>query len=267
MQVKKIIMYGLGLVLIFGIGVWGFNLYYFQTLKPKNAQVIKTNFGELFYPKGIVTEDSIQSIINLLEQSFDKTNESLNLERATTLKVMYSFGEKKISMAYPKFKTICFYHFNSIYPPYIHEYIHTQLGFFKEYWFMEGYATYLSLKVKRDHSGLDDIVDINDNWFQKKVGSKYVCDIDDLQKIYSIEEVRIFFNIENDSPKLKTLKEKIDYYKLSASFCEHLSNEKGFSEFLALVKKSNNQSVKTMFEKYDINLEERYNDWLIENFN
>jgi len=267
MQVKKIIMYGLGLVLIFGIGVWGFNLYYFQTLKPKNAQVIKTNFGELFYPKGIVTEDSIQSIINLLEQSFDKTNESLNLERATTLKVMYSFGEKKISMAYPKFKTICYYHFNSIYPPYIHEYIHTHLGFFKEYWFMEGYATYLSLKIKNEDSSLNHIFDINDNWFQKNNGGKDICNIDDLKKRYNHEEVRRFLNIESNRPKLKTLKEKIDYYKLSASFCEYLSNEIGFSEFLGLIKKSKNQSIESLLKKKNVNLEEKYTDWLNENFN
>jgi len=266
MKMKKLIRYGLLIILILGLGIWGFNIYYVETLKPKDSQVIKTNFGELFYTEGIVTKDSIQSIVNLLEESFDRTNNSLGFERETSLKIMYSFGKKKISHAYPKLKVISYYHFNSLYPPYIHEYIHTQLGVFKEYWFTEGYTTYLSLKIKDDNPNIDLLYDLNDNWFQKVDGNKLLCDIEDLKKKYSVEEVRAFMNIENNKPKLRNLNEKIDYYKLSASFCEDLSNEIGFSEFLELIKKSRSHSIRTILKEHSVNLESNYNDWLTENF-
>jgi len=265
-QMKKLIKYVFVIILILGFGIYGFNMYYFEILKPKDSQIIKTNFGELYYTEGIVTKDSIQLIVNLLEQSFAITNENLGLESDNSLKILYSFGEKKISSAYPNFKTISYYHFNSIYPPYIHEYIHTQFGIYKEYWFTEGYATYLSLKIKDDNPNLKSIYDINDNWFQKIEGNEYVCDIEDLKEKYNIEQVRTFMNLENNKPKLKTLKEKVDYYKLSASFCEYLSNEIGFSEFLGLIKKSRSQSIKTILKQSNVNIESKYNDWLAENF-
>lgn len=263
---KKVIKYTLITLAILTFGILGFNLYYFNSLKPKNAKILEADFGKFYYSHDAVSQDSINTVINLLEKSFKLTDQVLNLEKEDNLKIMYCFGEKKISKAYPRKKIISFFHFNSIYPPYIHEYIHIRLGTFKEFWFKEGYATFLSLKIKDTYPELKYIYDLNDNWFIKIEGNPYIADIDDLRKKYNAKDIKKIISLDEKNPKFKTLGEQIEYYKISASFCEYLSDEIGFSKLIELVKTMPNRSIRSCLEDNDFNLELMFNNWLSENF-
>lgn len=56
---KKGVKVFASILIVFAVGYLCFIMIYLNNLKPKNAKKINTGFGELFYPKELVTEDSI----------------------------------------------------------------------------------------------------------------------------------------------------------------------------------------------------------------
>ncbi|MEM1326686.1 MAG: hypothetical protein AAGI23_12060 [Bacteroidota bacterium] len=263
---KKYQKYLFTAAVIIPLCFWGIRVYSFERLKPKHSKAVHTDFGQIYYSPDAVTQDSIQHMVKLIEKSLKATDQTLAFEPASDLKVLYFFGEKKISSAFPKHNIIRFYHFNAIYPPYIHEYIHTQMGSFEEYWFTEGYTTYLSLYIKSKHPELQRIYDINDNWFIQIKNNNQLCDIDDLWRKYDEDGVRNLIRIEEDNPKLNTFAEKVDYYKLSAAFCEYLSKKVGFTELLTMAKNEKYSSIRIPLEQDGFSVDEHFERWVDERF-
>jgi len=263
---NKFVGYALIYIFLLTLVFWGFNIYFFENLKPKNPKMLKMNFGKLYYPYKVLSEDSIKVLARYIENSIELTDKTLEFEKISDLNIMYTLGEKKISKAYPKQKVITFYHFNFVYPPYIHEYIHTQLGLLNEYWLTEGSATFLSLKVKDENPQLKKLYDINDNWFGKSYNNKFLCNIENLKQKYTADEIRAILILDEKKPKFKNLNEQVVYYRLSASFCEYLFTKIGFHKFLQLLKINPNLSIESKLKKQEFNLKSIFNNWISENF-
>ena len=188
---------------------------------PNNSTEIKTDFGRVIFNSALVGQDSLESIINYLELSYQLTDKYLKIDDERNLTCILRFSEKRISKAFPYRNLVIYYFPDKIFPPFIHEYIHYRIGAFNETWFTEGFATYLSLKIKDEYSELNNFRDVNDNWFgysNKK--STVLCDISDLVRKYKQEDLMRIFSPNQSRIELNSLTKKIEYYRIAASFCE-----------------------------------------------
>jgi len=161
--------------------------------------------------------------------------------------------------------------------PFIHEYIHIVFGEYDELWFSEGIATYLSMVVS-SRKELDGIKDQNvhyffDAWYTDSNSDvnwnerEELSYIDDLKRKYNPTEVDKIIGFK-EKIDFNSLDNTVEFYRLSASFCEFLANEIGRNTLIELAKSKTiwNQSILNICFKANINLESYYQTWL-EGFN
>ena len=147
---------------------------------------------------------------------------------------------------------------------FVHELIHAHLGLYKEFWFQEGFATYLSRKIKRDSED-KMIMDANDLWFNnEEKNDSLVCSVNSIFQNHSVDKIRWFFDIKNNNPSLKNSTQQMNYYKLCGSFCEFLTREIGLKKIISISQEGyyNNQSIRTSMSKNNIDIDALYEKWI-----
>ena len=122
-------------------------------------------------------------------------------------------------------------------------------------------------KLKELYPDLKKDKDIGDTWFLQLQKGGPLCVIDDLKERYSAHDVSSLLNLQSNKTKLHTHAEKVDYYRLSASFCEYLSEEIGFEKLLTIAKRQKKGSILKGFAITGIQIQPIYEKWLADNFN
>lgn len=159
--------------------------------------------------------------------------------------------------------------------PFVHEYIHIIFGIYDELWFNEGFATYLSLLIL-SQSNLEGIKDQNtdyffDAWFNdyyKNIdwyNREKLCYIDDLKIKYTRNDVSSIVGIDKKWG-FWNLEDPVEFYRLSAAFCEFLSKEMGIRNLIdmAHLKTSSNKSITNLAQSVDVDLKMYFEKWLLE---
>ena len=173
--------------------------------------------------------------------------------------------------AYMNMNTIAIKNSPSCYGSITHEYIHLILGKYTEFWFQEGFPTFLSRKIKTENPTLRKYIDGNDLWFDdaKRIySSAKISDpmifVDDLVEKYSREKIKQFIVIEDQTRNFRNDTQTRDYYRLSASFCKHLADKIGLEKLIHLSKEKSHysRSIVRTLENEGFNILHLYNSWL-----
>lgn len=259
-------------ILLFLIIIITIGSYNYRRLKstPQNSTRILVNFGEFNFDSS--KKNKMQISLLEIENKFNFISQTYDLPR-NKIKVNYHHKSAKKSPIgndrsyYDGItNTISYYESDEFAIPIIHEYIHSQIGFFKEKWFSEGITVLLHLKAINEQSNspsgktMDEIIyetySCNDN--------RILC-IEKINEELTKDNVKLLFK---DELELKTRKENIQFYALSALFCEHLLEHIRLEKLLQIIsdRKWYEKSISKLLEKNELDIEEIMLNWISNNF-
>lgn len=262
---KKILLVFVSLVL-FLLALYKYTVYSYL---PLNYTEISTNFGNLYHDAS--KENQMQVSVSEMEKRYQSIREMYNFS-AKKVNVNYHIqGGKKSPMHHNRSfyngftNSIVYFESDEFSVPITHEYIHSQIGHFKEHWFNEGFTVYLYLKaINVDKIPATNTIDYQ-NYQRLHCGDTSVLCVEKLGSDFSKDYVLKLFN---GDIQLNTRKKNNDFYSLSAIFCEYLSNKVGAEVLLSAVKEKKwyQFSIEKILMKKDINVAKIRNDWVNAHF-
>ena len=237
-----------------------------------DSQIVKTYEYDKLQIHILEEIENEDSLISHFHSAFEETNSFLaNKLKNVTLYVDFSEGCNAYTLV--DYDIIVLNVSNDCIGPFVHELMHVHFGLYHEFWFQEGFATFLSRRIK-SHSSREMSVDSNDLWFEDyseydlwfrdySDNDSLLCPVKTIFKAYTKDKIKSIFNIRI-SPDFRNLRDEVNYYRLSGAFCEYMVAEIGLAELISLSQAGefNERSIVSSTRENGINIDEIYDRWL-----
>ena len=217
---------------------------------------------EYYYNSSRFTIKDLEEVSNYFGEARVAVDGLFNKDEGDNLKIVLPY-ENGISKTYAALDVMVLHYTQIQQSPIVHEYIHESVGVFKEEWFNEGLATFVSLYLKKENKKLRSQIDMGDKWFG-------ILDYDIVAKNQLTEkytptaESIALLNLNNTKIKRDQEMRK-QFYMASASFIEFLVNKYGIEQIAAISTNANGiiKSAKKEFYKNKINILDEAKEWAL----
>jgi hypothetical protein len=193
------------------------------------------NKGHLYInDEHLMDSTRLLSLINFINISTASVDSLLKFP-VDNLKVFIKSGDAS-TVSFIDLNTIQLNLSEHCFSPFIHEYLHLVLRDYDEFWFQEGSATYLSQYIRHNHEQLKKYCEANSSWFNNRPSQERgdLVPILDLTNKYSEKEfLRL---LKTDKYEDLSSENIIDFYRISAAFCQEIVQQIGINTFLAVAK-------------------------------